>query len=165
MTSAQTKHKPRGWWSAVGNSIAGGLTQAGFIPSTYLLTTEGRKTGKLRSNPVTLVKQGSRRWLVAPYGAVGWVHNVRAAGEVTLSRRGKYRRFAVREVSAVEAGPVLKQYVTTASATRKHFVAQKDDPAEAFAMEAEQHPVFELLPATSAKETTAQVIPIRRKQA
>ncbi len=56
--------------------------------SSYLLTTTGRKSGQPRMTPVIPVEAGVQRWLVSPYGAGGWVHNVRATPEVSL-RRGR----------------------------------------------------------------------------
>jgi deazaflavin-dependent oxidoreductase (nitroreductase family) len=129
-----------------GDAITGVLVRAGLVPSTYLLTTSGRKTGRPLTHPATVVERDGRRWLVAPYGAVSWVHNARAAGRVTLGRRGDRRHYAVREVPAGEAGPVLKRYVGLAAATRPYFQADKDAPVEAFVAEADRHPVFELLP-------------------
>jgi deazaflavin-dependent oxidoreductase (nitroreductase family) len=122
------------------------LVRAGLVPSTYLLTTTGRKTGRPLTHPATVVEQDGRRWLVAAYGAVSWVHNARAAGRVTLARRGDRRDYAVREVPAGEAGPVLKRYVGVATATRPYFGADKDAPVENFVAEADRHPVFELRP-------------------
>jgi len=55
----------------LGNAIIGMLARAGIGP-VHLLTTRGRKTGRPRTNPVTLVEQDRQRWLVAPYGAVSW---------------------------------------------------------------------------------------------
>jgi deazaflavin-dependent oxidoreductase (nitroreductase family) len=130
----------------VGDAIIGMLVRAGLVPSTYLLTTRGRKTGRPLTHPATVVDQDGRRWLVAPYGQVSWVRNARAAGRVTLGRRGHWRDYAVREVPAEEAGPVLKRYVGVATATRPYFGADKDAPVEAFVAEADRHPVFELLP-------------------
>ena len=49
----------------------------------YVLTTFGRKSGEKRTTPVVLVEENGRRWLVAPFGPVGWVYNARAAGKVT----------------------------------------------------------------------------------
>jgi F420H(2)-dependent quinone reductase len=69
----------------VGNAVVSVLARAGIGP-IYLLTTRGRKTGRPRTLPVVPVEQGGKRWLVAPYGAVSWVHNARAAGRVTLRR-------------------------------------------------------------------------------
>ena len=93
------------------------------------------------------VEHGGRRWLVAPYGPVSWVHNARATGRVSLARRGKSRDYTIREVPPDEAGPILKQYVRIARATRPYFQATKDSPVEDFAAEADRHPVFELTPA------------------
>jgi hypothetical protein len=67
---------------------------------------------------------------------VSWVHNARAAGEVSLSRRLDTRHYAIREASAVEAGPVLQRYVVVATATREYFEAGKDAPVERFVAEA-----------------------------
>jgi deazaflavin-dependent oxidoreductase (nitroreductase family) len=130
----------------VGDAIIGVFARAGLVPSTYLLTTRGRKTGRPLTHPVTVVERDGRRWLVAPYGPVSWVHNARAAGRVTVRRRRDRRDYAIREVPPVEAGPVLKRYVAIATATRPYFQADKDAPVEAFVAEADRHPVFELLP-------------------
>ena len=130
----------------VGDAIMSMFVRAGLVPSTYLLTTRGRKTGRPLTHPATVVDQDGRRWLVAPYGQVSWVRNARAAGRVTLGRRGDWHDYAVREVPAEEAGPVLKRYVGVATATRPYFGADKDAPVEAFVAEADRHPVFELLP-------------------
>jgi deazaflavin-dependent oxidoreductase (nitroreductase family) len=128
------------------DSIMSLFVRAGVVPSTYLLTVRGRKTGRPITHPATVAEHDGKRWLVAPYGAVSWVLNARAAGEVTLSRRGSRHTYAVREATAQEAGPVLKKYVKIASATRPYFAATKDSPVEAFTAEADRHPVFELIP-------------------
>ena len=61
------------WRRAVNGAVCGLL---GLGPRhTHLLTVPGRRTGQPRSTPVTLVVEGPHRWLVAPYGAVGWVRN------------------------------------------------------------------------------------------
>jgi deazaflavin-dependent oxidoreductase (nitroreductase family) len=130
----------------VGDAIISALIRAGVVPSSYLLTTRGRKTGRLRTNPVTIVESNGRRWLVAPYGPVSWVHNARAAGRVTLHRRRETLECEVREVTPEEAGPVLKQYVAISRPTRPYFQAAKDAPVEEFIGEAGRHPVFELTP-------------------
>lgn len=132
----------------VGDAIIGVFSRFGLVPSTYLLTTRGRKTGRPLTHPVTMVEHDGRRWLVAPYGAVSWVHNARAAGQVSVGRRGEPQTYAIREVPATEAGPVLKRYVGIATATRPYFQADKDSPVEDFVAEADRHPVFELTPLT-----------------
>ena len=122
------------------------LAREGLVPRSYLLTTRGRKTGRPRTNPVVPVEHGGRRWLVAPYGPVSWVHNARATGRVSLTRRRDTRDYTIREVSPEEAGPVLQRYVRLAPSARPYFQASKDSPVKDFVTEADRHPVFELTP-------------------
>jgi deazaflavin-dependent oxidoreductase (nitroreductase family) len=109
---------------------------------TCLLTVPGRRSGAPRSTPVTLVEEDGRRWLVAPYGEVAWVRNVRAAGKATLSRGGHTDEIAVREVGAEEAAPVLKLYVTRVPIVRPYFDVRPESDLAAFRAEAPRHPVF-----------------------
>lgn len=109
---------------------------------TYLLTVPGRRSGAARSTPVTLVEEDGRRWLVAPYGEVAWVRNVRAAGKATLTRGGHTNEIAAREVDAEEAAPVLKLYVTRVPITRPYFDVRPESDLSAFRAEAPRHPVF-----------------------
>lgn len=129
----------------VENALTSVLARTGLIPHTYLLTTRGRKTGRSRSNPVTVVVLDGQRWLVAPYGPVSWVHNARAAGKVELTRGRITRTYEVRELTAQQAGRVLKHYVHLARVTRPYFRARPDSPVEEFSAEAALHPVFELV--------------------
>jgi deazaflavin-dependent oxidoreductase (nitroreductase family) len=108
------------------------------------LTTIGRKTGRPRSTPVTLVEKGDQRWLVAPYGPVSWVLNARAAGKVSIGRRGRAHDFTIEELSAEQAGPILQEYLKIAGATRPYFEATKASPVADFVAEASRHPVLEL---------------------
>ncbi len=139
----------------VENTIMSAFVRAGLVPRSYLLTTTGRKTGRPRTNPVVPVEHDGRRWLVAPYGAVSWVHNARAARQVTLTRRRDSREYAIREVPLEEAGPILKQYVRIAPATRRYFQATMDSAVEDFVTEAGRHPVFELTPVAGIAEPAA----------
>ncbi|MET4157078.1 nitroreductase family deazaflavin-dependent oxidoreductase [Agromyces sp. PvR057] len=140
---APKKYEPNAAMKAA-NSMMRVLARAGLIPKTSVLSVRGRKSGELRSTPVTPIEVGGSVWLVSPYGTVGWVHNVRAAGEVRLSRGRASRRFTTREAVPSEAGPVLKRYVAVAPLVLPYFTAKPDGPAAAFAAEAARHPVFEL---------------------
>ncbi len=121
------------------------LLRLGLMPGpTYLLTVPGRRTGRPMSTPVTLVEDGGERWLVAPYGDVGWVRNARAAGQVTLSRGGRSETLPIRELSPADAAPVLQRYVTRVPITRPYFDARPDSPLTAFETESPRHPVFVL---------------------
>jgi len=133
----------------VGNAIFSALARVGIGPA-HLLTTRGRKTGRLRITPVILVMRGQQRWLVAPYGAVPWVLNARAAGQVRL-RRGRDRHdYTLRQLPAAQAGSILQHYIRIAPATRPYFQASKDSPVGDFIAEADRHPVFELIPISEA---------------
>jgi deazaflavin-dependent oxidoreductase (nitroreductase family) len=132
-----------GFGRRVGNGIVRGLLAFGLGPrSTYLLGVAGRRSGTVRFTPVTLVEEGGRRWLVAPYGDVAWVRNLRAAGRATLSRGGRAETVTVSEIGAEEAAPVLKLYVTRVPITRPYFDVTPASELDAFRTEAPRHPVF-----------------------
>jgi deazaflavin-dependent oxidoreductase (nitroreductase family) len=113
-------------------------------PGIHLLETRGRRTGALRQTPVSLVEGDDGRFLVSPYGTPAWVHNARAAGEVTLRRGRRRETVPITELGAQESGPVLKRYAREQRITRPWFDAGPDAPPEAFAAEAARHPVFRL---------------------
>ena len=81
----------------------------------HLLTVRGSKSGRPHTVPVVPVDDDGKRWLVAPYGAVAWVHNARVAGRVSLRYGRTTRQYPNREVGADEAAPVLKRYVAIAT--------------------------------------------------
>ena len=131
----------------VNNAVFRRLIGLGISPGgASLLTVTGRRSGRPRSTPVNPIEQDGTRWLVAPYGAVGWVRNVRASGEVELSHGRHSQRFRATEVEAEEAAPVLRAYVRKLRVVRPYFNARPDDPLDAFTAEAKRHPVFRLEP-------------------
>jgi deazaflavin-dependent oxidoreductase (nitroreductase family) len=117
--------------------------------SYYLLTTTGRTSGQKRTTPVILVRGGHERWLVSPYGQVGWVHNVRADPEVSLRRGRKTEVLRAEEAGPQAAGPVLQRYVRNVRVTAPFFDAKGNDPVERFVEEASRHPVFKLVEDTA----------------
>jgi deazaflavin-dependent oxidoreductase (nitroreductase family) len=134
------------------NAVVAAMLRAGVgSKSTYLLTTTGRKTREKRTTPVILVETGGERWLVSPYGVVGWVHNVRATPEVSLRRGRRTEQLRAEEVDSETAGAVLRQYVRDVRVTVPFFDAKPDDPVERFADEAGRHPVFRLGELASAR--------------
>jgi len=114
---------------------------------TYLLNVPGRKSGRLYSTPVTLVEEGGVRWLVAPYGEVGWVRNARVAAAVTVSRSRRAETVGIRELTPSEAAPVLKTYLTQVPITRPFFDVTPESDLQAFGSEAPKHPVFLIITA------------------
>jgi deazaflavin-dependent oxidoreductase (nitroreductase family) len=125
------------------NALVTPLVRLGMGPRhTYLLAVPGRSTGRIYRTPVTLVEDGARRWLVAPYGERNWVKNARAAGYVELRRGRRWERVRVEEVPPGERAPVLHTYLRQVPFTREFFDAAPGDPVAAFAAEADRHPVF-----------------------
>jgi deazaflavin-dependent oxidoreductase (nitroreductase family) len=111
-----------------------------------LLTVPGLRTGELRTTPVYLMEIEGERWLVAPYGAVGWVRNLRAAGRATLERGGRSEEVGAVEAGPEEAAPVLRRYIADVPLTRPYVDVSADSPRAAIAAEASRHPVFRLVP-------------------
>ena len=127
------------------------LLRAGVTMGTMsLLTVRGRKSGQPHTVPVLLVEQDGERFLVAPYGIVQWVRNLRAAGTATLTRGRRSLVISVTELQAREAAPVLKEYLSRVRVVRPYFDVAKDAPLEAFEGEAPRHPVFQI---TTVEET------------
>jgi deazaflavin-dependent oxidoreductase (nitroreductase family) len=131
----------------IANGLMRLLLRLGLAPrTTVLLTVPGRRSGTPRSTPVTLVEEDGQRWLVAPYGPVGWVRNARAAGQVELSRGRRSETVRLKELVPEEAAPILKVYLERVPITRAYFDAAPDAPLAAFVAEATRHPVFQVDP-------------------
>ena len=128
------------------NVMMAPLAKAGLGPSyLHILTVRGRKSGEPRSTPVDVMNIDGRRYLVASYGPVAWVLNVRAAGQVELRRGRKTERFATRELGPEDAAPVLRVYVKKIAVTRPYFDVKSGAPVEEFVRIAPEKPVFELV--------------------
>jgi hypothetical protein len=72
------------------------------------------------------------------------VLNVRAAGQVRLTRGGRSESLATDEVGSDEAADVLQTYLRTVRVVRPFFDVEPDSPRDAFVAEAPRHPVFRL---------------------
>ena len=134
-----------GTWRKAVNLVVRGLLRLGISPPhTYLLTVRGRKTGRSYSTPVTLVERDQQRWLVAPYGEVGWVKNARAAGQVILRRGRKSELANIEGLPDEAAAPVLKMYLAQVPVVRPFFDVTVRSDLRDFAAEAPRHPVFRI---------------------
>jgi deazaflavin-dependent oxidoreductase (nitroreductase family) len=113
---------------------------------TYVLTTRGRSSGEPRSNPVDVMVDGDRRWLVAPYGVTNWVKNVRVAGEATLSRGGRDERVRLTELQVPERVEPLRIYLQRVKFVRPYFDVTAESPDADLLEIAAEHPVFRIDP-------------------
>jgi deazaflavin-dependent oxidoreductase (nitroreductase family) len=128
------------------NAFAKALLRLG-IPTgnVVLLSVSGRRTGQPRSTVLNLHVENGRRYLVSPYGQVGWVQNVRAAeGRARLKSRGRMEDIRLQELPAAQAAPLLKYYSEKFKIVAPYFDAKPGDPVERFAAEADKHPAFEI---------------------
>ena len=143
---AATKPYRKSAWRRALNALVRPLARLGLAgPRTYVLTVPGRTSGKLWSTPVSIVEDGDRRWLVAPYGDRNWVRNARAAGWVELRRGRRNERLSVSELDADAAVPVLQEYYRLGRVTRRFFTVTLASANDEWLAEARRHPVFELL--------------------
>lgn len=126
-----------------------------------LLTVRGRRSGLPRTNPVDVFGRGDREWLVATHDAgADWVHNLRAAGQATLTRGRRSRRFTAVELSQTEAGAVLDQVLRprlarplAGSVLRQTLGATAATSPAEFVEIAANHPVFKITPVVADTST------------
>jgi deazaflavin-dependent oxidoreductase (nitroreductase family) len=103
------------WWLKPANKVFVQMSRLGLSfggESPVVLTVPGRKSGTPRSTPVTPMTVDGKRYIVGGFPGADWVRNVRAAGEVTLSRGRTHERVRMVELSAEEARPLLRVWPT-----------------------------------------------------
>ena len=135
----------------LGNLLTKTMLRAGIkvvgpnkVP-TYLLTVRGRKSGQPRTTPIVVIEQERKRYLLAPFGVVDWVRNLRAAGEATITRGHRSEVLRAVELPSGEASPVLKRGLVDGSIPSflvKYFEITTESSPEELEAAAERHPVF-----------------------
>jgi deazaflavin-dependent oxidoreductase (nitroreductase family) len=92
------------------NAVMRSLIRAGVRIGTFaVLTVPGRRTGRPVHVPLVVFPYGGNRHLVASYGVVNWVRNLRAAdGRAELRRGRATEKITAIELSAEQAGPILR---------------------------------------------------------
>jgi deazaflavin-dependent oxidoreductase (nitroreductase family) len=133
----------------IGTAIFSFLLRLGVpLGPIALLTVRGRKSGKAYSIPIGLLEQDGKIWLVAVFGAVSWVHNVRATGTAQIKRGLSTKTVEVIEIEQSEAVPLLKEFLKRFRIVpffRPYFTATWQSPLADFEREAPVHPVFILV--------------------
>jgi deazaflavin-dependent oxidoreductase (nitroreductase family) len=129
------------------NQFFGWLVGMGLgLPHNYLVQIRGRKTGRIRSTPISVLSYKSKLFLIAGRGYTQWVRNAQAAGELTL-KKGRVRlEFRLRLVPDEEKPEILKAYLDRFKRTvQRYFPVPADSPLEAFTALTNRYPVFELI--------------------
>ena len=147
-----------------GNAFATALLRAGVkLGPTSLLTVSGRNSGKPRTTPVAIVEHAGNRYIIAPYGAVNWVRNLRAAGGGTLTRGRRSEPFRAVELSSHDAAPILKLAVgRVPSFLRSYFDVTPSSPLEDYEREAPRHPVFQIIETSASRSANAAAVSSER---
>jgi deazaflavin-dependent oxidoreductase (nitroreductase family) len=153
----------------VANPLVRRLLSAG-IPTgsrNILLTVPGRRSGKPRMTPLGMLEFDGRMFVQASYSERGWVRNIRAAGEATMTDHGRRVPVEVVELPPDEAGPILRRALEPYRRSRlirallgprarppvavlRWCQIRVDDTPEEYLAEARRHPLFELRPMTAA---------------
>ena len=120
-------------------------------PRMALLTIRGRKTGRDRTVPMGVFDRDGRKYIVAAFGEVNWVLNLRAAGAATITQGNHRATYAAEQVQGEEAALVLRDclaaYLPSPLAgpmLRQRIAVTADAPLDALAVEARRTPVFRL---------------------
>ncbi len=128
----------------MGNRIVAIMAKANKGPS-WELTTTGRTSGERRKVMVTPVTVDGTEYLVAPYGAVSWVLNLRALDRATLQRGRATSRVKAIEIEGEEAGRALaKYYKETEKYVAAYFDLAKNPTIVDFTRVVADHPVFRI---------------------
>jgi len=129
----------------VTNWVIKHLGVSGLLPTRYqVLIVQGRKSGKIIEVPVSVVEILDKKWLVAPYGPVNWVKNVRAAKQIEIRKRCSTHVYIPTEITAKESAPVIKKYLEIEKHPKDYFQVNEYSPLSDIEAEAHRYPVFSL---------------------
>ena len=157
MTSAGAAGRPKPapapplpWWLKPANRLVILLNRAGLAVGTqHVLSIPGRKTGKLRSTPVSLFVVDGRQYICTGW-ETDWVKNARAAGWGVLSRGRKTERVALAELPVEERVAIVREFPRQVPHGVRFFVlvGAVEPPADpaAFAAAAPRLTVFRVDP-------------------
>ncbi|MDZ7886649.1 MAG: nitroreductase/quinone reductase family protein [Mycobacterium sp.] len=147
MTNPDRTIKPPRWLKPL-NRVFLLLRRVGAMKDMHVLTVAGRRTGKLRSTPLTVVQLDDIRYLLEGFPGADWARNVRAAdGRAQLAANGTTENVRLVELDAEAAVPVLRQWPEHAadgSKIMKDAGIVDDVTADAFATLAGRCAVFRI---------------------
>lgn len=90
-------------WVTLFNPVARRVLAAGVpLGPNGLITVRGRTSGVPRTTPIAIIDVSGRRWVWSPWGDVHWVRNLRAAGEATITVRGRSEQVTTTELDTAE---------------------------------------------------------------
>jgi deazaflavin-dependent oxidoreductase (nitroreductase family) len=139
------------------NAVYGRLTRWGLGSGLrHVLTVTGRRTGQPRSTPVDVMEVDGVRYLVAAYGEVNWVRNLRQTRKATLRRGRRVDEYDAAEVGTDEAVPVIRRYQREVPVTRAYWEFDEHADDDLVRSSAANHPVFRLTPTQRSRQVDGQ---------
>lgn len=111
-------------------------------PYLHVLTVTGRTSGREYSVPVDVMDVDGDRYLVAPYGEVNWVRNLRASKIATLRRGVHNREYDAVEVEPTQSVAAIREYVRLVPVTKAYWNVNEHSTDDEVIEDAHGHPVF-----------------------
>ncbi len=133
-------------WLKLANRLIIVLNRLGLSFGTwYILSIPGRKTGKMRSTPVSVLHVNGQRYVVTGF-ETQWVKNARKVGKAILARGRKKEQVVLVELAVEERPPILREFPRQVPHGVPFFEKLLNLPGdpEAFAAAAPRCPVFRL---------------------
>ena len=107
--SARRSAAPR--WLKPLNTVLMALQRLGMgMKELPVLIVPGRRSGRLRHTPVSVLEQEGQRYLLAGFPGADWAANARAAGTGTLRVGRRQEQVRIVELDADDARPILRQW-------------------------------------------------------
>lgn len=122
------------------NKVVSWMNRLG-LGRSETLTTTGRRSGNPNETPISPITVDDSEYIVAPYGEVSWVHNVRSNPDVKLRRGSRVRECRLAEVTD-QAAHVVKAYWDRETYPRQYMDVPGEATVEDFAGVAGRFPVF-----------------------
>jgi len=133
-------------WLKLANRLIIALNRLGMSFGTwYILSIQGRKTGKMRSTPVSVLHVNGQRYVVTGF-ETQWVKNARKVGGGMLARGRKKEQVVLVELPIEERPPILREFPRQVPHGVPFFEKLLNLPGdpEAFAAVAPRCPVFRI---------------------
>ena len=98
-------------WLKFANPVVVSLERLGLkLGTIHLLSVPGRKSGKLRTTPVSLMTIDGKRYIVGGLPDADWVKNAQASGWGILAYGRKTERVALVDLPVEARGPILREF-------------------------------------------------------
>jgi hypothetical protein len=133
-------------WLKFANRLIIAFNRLGMSFGTwYILSIPGRKTGKMRSTPVSVLHVNGQRYVVTGF-ETQWVKNARKVGRGFLARGRKQEQVVLVELPVEERPPILREFPRQVPRGVPFFEKLLNIPGdpEALAEAAVRCPVFRL---------------------